>query len=164
MPISEIALIAGAILFFLAGLGGCIIPAVPGPPLGFIGLLLLHFTQRCEFTTGFLVLFGIGAVVVSVIDNLLPVWGTRKLGGSKRGILGATAGLIAGFFFLPPFGIIILPFAGALLGELTVGTNLSRAIKSSLGSVLGFLAGTVLKLITIGLMLFYFIKELGAPL
>ena len=144
----------------ITGIFGCVLPLLPGPPLNYIGLLLLHFTTGYQFSTRFLVIWGIVTVVVYALDYVIPVWGTKKFGGSKRGVWGSMIGLIAGMFFFPPFGIIIGPFAGAVIGELTAGKDSKAALKSGFGSFVGFLTGTILKLIASGIMTWYFAKEL----
>ncbi len=145
-------------LLMIAGIAGCVLPVIPGPPLSYIGLLMLHFTTRYQFSTTFLVIWGIVTVVVYVIDYLIPVWGTKRFGGSKRGVWGSLIGLVIGLFFFPPFGIIIGPFLGAVIGELTAGKDHGSALKSGFGSFMGFLLGTLLKLIASGLMTWHFIK------
>jgi hypothetical protein len=153
-------LIGLGIIFMITGIFGCILPLLPGPPLNYIGLLLLHFTAGYQFSNRFLVIWGIVTVVVYALDYVIPVWGTKKFGGSKRGVWGSMIGLIAGMFFFPPFGIIIGPFAGAVIGELTAGKDSKAALKSGFGSFVGFLTGTILKLIASGIMTWYFAKEL----
>lgn len=145
-------------LFMIAGIAGCVLPVIPGPPLSYIGLLMLHFTTRYQFSTTFLVIWGIVTIVVYVIDYLIPMWGTKRFGGSKRGVWGSLIGLVIGLFFFPPFGIIIGPFLGAVIGELTAGKDHGSALKSGFGSFMGFLLGTLLKLIASGLMTWHFIK------
>lgn len=156
----DIVLIILAFLFLLVGLAGCILPILPGPPLAYTGLLLLHFTSNHQFTTNFLVLWAIIAIAVTIIDNVIPVLGTKKYGGSKKAIWGSMIGLLIGLFLFPPFGIIIGPFLGAVIGELLEGKETIDAIRSGFGAFMGFLGGTILKLITVGIMIFYFFKEL----
>ena len=86
--------------------------------------------------------------------------GTKKFGGSKSGMWGAGIGLVLGIFFLPPLGIIIGPFAGAVVGEAITGKNTSDSFRAGLGSFLGFLAGVGIKLAASIVMTFYFVKEL----
>ncbi|WP_321373549.1 DUF456 domain-containing protein [uncultured Draconibacterium sp.] len=156
----DILLIVLGSIFIISGILGCVLPIIPGPPLSYIGLLLLHFTERYQFSSKFLIIWAIITVVVYALDYLIPAWGTKKFGGSKRGVWGSIIGLVIGLFFFPPFGIIIGPFLGAVIGELTAGKESGEALKSGFGSFMGFLAGTLLKLITSGMMTWYFIKEL----
>ncbi|WP_321344773.1 DUF456 domain-containing protein [uncultured Draconibacterium sp.] len=156
----DILLIVLGAIFIISGVLGCVLPIIPGPPLSYIGLLLLHFTERYQFSSKFLIIWAIITVVVYALDYLIPAWGTKKFGGSKRGVWGSIIGLIIGLFFFPPFGIIIGPFLGAVVGELTAGKDSGAALKSGFGSFMGFLAGTLLKLITSGLMTWYFVKEM----
>ncbi len=156
----DYVLIALGIIFMISGILGCVLPIIPGPPLSYIGLLFLHFTEKYQFSTRFLIIWAIITVVVYVLDYVIPVWGTKKFGGSKRGVWGSVIGLVIGLFFFPPFGIIAGPFLGAVIGELSLGKDSGLALKSGLGSFLGFLAGTLLKLITSGIMTWYFFKEL----
>ncbi|MEN8118401.1 MAG: DUF456 domain-containing protein [Bacteroidota bacterium] len=155
-------LIALGIIFLISGLLGCILPVIPGPPLSYIGLLLLHFTERYQFSSKFLIIWGVITAVVYAIDYLIPAWGTKKFGGSKRGVWGSIIGLLLGLIFFPPLGIIIGPFVGAVVGELSAGKESGAALKSGFGSFMGFLMGTMLKLITSGMMTWYFFKELIA--
>lgn len=145
-------------LFMIAGIVGCVLPVLPGPPLSYVGLLLLHFTARYQFSTTFLVVWAIITVAVYALDYLIPAWGTKKFGGSKRGVWGSLIGLVVGIFFFPPFGIIIGPFLGAVIGELSAGKEHSAAMRSGFGSFMGFLLGTLLKLIASGLMTWHFVK------
>lgn len=153
-----VLLILGLVLL-IVGLLGCILPIIPGPPLSYGGIILLHLTKFGDFTTNFLVLFAILAVVVTVLDYFVPIWGTRKFGGTKYGSWGATIGVILGLFFFPPIGLIIMPFLGAVVGESIKGSDFEASLKAGLGSFFGFLLGTGLKLITSLIMTFYFFKE-----
>lgn len=153
-------LIISGLILIIFGIVGSVVPVLPGPPLSYIGLLLLHFTEKHHFSERFLMTWLTITVVVTIIDYLVPVWGTKKFGGSRLGIWGSILGLIAGLVFFPPAGIIIGPFAGAVLGEILAGKNSSTALKSGFGSFIGFLFGTLLKLIVSGLMAWHFGKEL----
>lgn len=156
----DYVLIVLGVVLIIGGILGCVLPVLPGPPLSYIGLLLLHFTQRYQFSTRFLIIWAIITTVVYVLDYVIPSWGTKKFGGSKRGIWGSMIGLVIGLFFFPPYGIIIGPFLGAIIGELTSGKDSGTALKSGFGAFIGFLAGTLLKLIASGMMTWYFFKEL----
>jgi uncharacterized protein YqgC (DUF456 family) len=152
-------LIAGS-LMMLVGILGCLLPVLPGPPLSWVGLLLLNISRFGNFSFQFLVIMAVVAVVVTVLDYVVPVWGTKRFGGSRAGIWGATLGLIGGIFFMPPAGIILGPFLGALIGELIIGTDSRASVRSAFGSFVGFLLGTGLKLIASFVMTWYFVVEL----
>ncbi|MGQ8335404.1 DUF456 domain-containing protein [Sunxiuqinia sp. A32] len=156
----DYVLIGLGILFILLGIAGGIIPILPGPPLSYVGLLFLHFTEKYQFTSNFLILWGIITVVVYVLDYIIPAWGTKKFGGSRRGVWGSIFGLLIGIFLFPPLGIIIGPFAGAVIAELSGGKDRKEAIKAGFGSFVGFLLGTMLKLIVSGMMAWYFFAEM----
>lgn len=104
-----------------------------------------------------MLILGAIAVIVTVLDYFVPVWGTKKFGGSKYGVRGATIGLIVGIFFGPP-GIIIGPFLGAFIGEMIFKDDFKYALKAGFGSLLGFLTGIGLKLAASFTITFYFIK------
>ena len=155
----DILFLSLGIILLLVGLLGCILPVLPGPPLSFLALLALQLTRWGNFSAGFLWTCAGIALIVSVLDYLVPIWGTKKFGGSRKGVWGATLGLVVGLFF-GPIGVILGPFLGALLGELSEHSNTDKAFKAAIGSFLGILAGIILKLVTSGLFTWYFIKEL----
>jgi uncharacterized protein YqgC (DUF456 family) len=152
-------LLALAIVFLIIGIIGCLVPVLPGPPLSFAGILILHFTDFAEFSGTLLIILGTIAIVVAVFDYVVPIWGTKKFGGSRYGIRGATIGLLAGLFFGPP-GIIIGPFLGAVIGELIYKDNFQYAIRAGIGSLIGFMAGIGIKLAASLIITFYFIRGL----
>ena len=156
----DILLIVIGIFFLIVGLAGCILPIIPGPPISYLALLMLHLTQKYQFSTRFLVIWAVIAIAVTVLDNLIPIWGTKKYGGSQKAIWGSVIGLIIGLFMFPPFGIILGPFVGAVTGELFDGKNSCDALKSGFGAFAGFLGGIILKLIASGMMIFLFFREL----
>ncbi|MBP8959967.1 MAG: DUF456 domain-containing protein [Bacteroidales bacterium] len=156
--VDYLLLIAG-ILAMIFGIIGGLVPVLPGPPLSFIGILLLHFSKFANFSKTLILIFAGITIVVSVLDYIVPIWGTRKFGGSKYGTRGATIGLIVGFF-LGPAGIILGPLIGAFAGELIFKDDFKYAVKAGIGSLLGFLTGIGLKLAVSFVMTFYFVKEL----
>lgn len=152
-------LLALAIILMITGIAGCLLPVLPGPPLSYLGLVLLHLTRFADISKNLFIILGAVAVVVTVIDYIVPIWGTRQFGGSKYGMRGATVGLIIGLFLGPP-GIIIGPFIGAVVGELIFKDDFKYAVKAGFGSLLGFLTGVGLKLAASLLITFYFVKAL----
>jgi uncharacterized protein YqgC (DUF456 family) len=156
----DVLLLIPGFLLIIIGLVGCIVPIIPGPPLSYLGLLLMHFTSSVQFSQKFLLLWAALVVGVTLIDYFTPIWGTRKFGGTRRGTWGATIGLLLGLVFFPPLGIIIGPFAGAVIGELTQSEDMKKAIRSGMGSLLGFMIGTGLKFVVSGFITYYFFREL----
>ena len=155
----DILLVILGFCFLAGGLVGCIVPAMPGPPLSYVALLLLQITRFADYSVKFLLIAAFITVIVTVVDYILPVWGTKKWGGSRAGTIGAILGLIVGLFFVP-VGIILGPFAGAVVGELIVGRDSKTALRSGFGSLMGFLFGTVMKLTVSIVFTYYFTKEL----
>ena len=155
----DILLVILGICFLVGGLAGCVIPLIPGPPLSYIALLLLQATGFADFTVKFLLITAIVTVVVTIIDYILPAWGTGKWGGSRAGVIGSVIGLLIGLFFAP-LGIIVGPFAGAVVGELIAGRDGDSALRAGFGSFAGFILGAVMKLTICLSFTYYFIKEL----
>jgi len=153
--------IAGVVLS-IAGIIGCIMPALPGPPLSFIALILLLFIPGAIIGTDFLITFGVLTLAVSVLDYLIPSWGAKVFGASRYGVWGSFIGMVGGIFFFPPLGMIIGLLAGAVIGELLAGQNRSAALKAGLGSFLFSLIAMFLKLSLSVVMAYYFFK-IGIP-
>jgi uncharacterized protein len=149
-------LVLGVILM-LVGLAGCILPFLPGPPLCYIALLIQQLQADPPYTTKFLIWWAVITVIITALDYVIPIYGTKKFGGTKSGMWGCAIGLIAGIW-LGPLGILIGPFVGAFVGELLANSNSDQALKAAWGSFVGFLFGTLLKLIACFIMIWYFIE------
>lgn len=160
MPALDTILLIVSGILMIVGLAGCLLPVLPGPPLAYGGLLLLQATRYGDFSLAFFLVLGAFTVLVTALDYLVPAWGTKKFGGSRRGVVGAVIGLVIGIIFFPPLGIIVGPFVGALVGELTTGQGFAGALRASFGSLAGTLLGTVLKLALTGVMIFYYVRSL----
>jgi uncharacterized protein YqgC (DUF456 family) len=146
-------------LLVVAGIAGSFLPLLPGPPIAFIGLLIQQWRDPNPYSAGFL-LFWAGMVLLTlVLDYLVPIWGTKKFGGSKYGIWGCTIGFLAAFW-MGPWGVILGPFAGAFIGELLAKQNSKNALLAAWGSFVGFLLGSFLKIIVCFFMLYYLIKAI----
>jgi uncharacterized protein len=158
--LAVLAVIAGVL-----GLIGSIVPALPGPPLSWVGLLLAFFAKGTNgagdtmSTTFLLVWLGV-TIVVSILDYVVPMYFTKVTGGSKVASRGAIAGLILGMIF-PPVGILLGTLLGAFLADFIIADRgVWESFKSSVGAFLGFIFGTGLKLIASGIMLYYIIVYL----
>ncbi|WP_449466634.1 DUF456 domain-containing protein [Stenotrophomonas humi] len=135
-----------AALLVIVGFAGIILPALPGVPLVFLGLLVAAWTEGFE-RVGWLplVVLGVLTIISIVVDVLSTVIGAQKVGASKLALLGAAIGTVVGLFFMP-IGLFVGPFAGALVGEYVHGRQLGQATKVGLGTWLGIVLGVALKL------------------
>ncbi|MFO8055288.1 MAG: DUF456 domain-containing protein [Bacteroidales bacterium] len=155
----DIVLIITGTVLMLAGLAGCILPLIPGPPVSYAGILFLHLTTSYSFSERFLIIWFIVAALVTVLDYIVPVYGTRKFGGSQEGVWGSAAGLVIGLFFAP-FGLIAGPFLGAYIGEMLAQKDPQKALKAATGSFIGFITGVIIKFAVSGMLLYHFVKKL----
>lgn len=147
------------IIFLLGGIAGCLLPLLPGPPLCYVALLMLQLRTDSSFTVRFLIVWAVITAMVTALDYIIPLYGTKKFGGTKYGIWGCTIGLVVGLW-LGPIGIIIGPFAGAFMGEIIANKDSDKAFNAALGSFIGFLAGTLLKLVVCLVMGYYFVAAI----
>lgn len=147
------------ILLILTGIAGSLLPLLPGPPIAFAGLLVQQFRDPAPFSTRFLVIWAVVVVVTLVLDYLIPIWGTKKFGGSSYGVWGCTLGFLAAFW-IGPWGVIIGPFAGAFIGEMIAKNDSKHALRAAWGSFVGFLFGSLLKLVACFVMLYYLVVSL----
>ncbi len=144
----EYFLLILAFFFMVAGIIGSFLPFVPGPPLSWLGLLLLYFVEGIAFNYWFLGSTFFIAAVITILDLILPGIGTKRFGGSRYGFWGATIGLILGIITPIPLGFIAGPFLGAFAGEMIYdSTDRNRAMKAATGSFLGFLTSVLMKFI-----------------
>ena len=149
-----------AFVLFILGILGSIIPGLPGPPLSFIGILLVHFFTSTQFSTSFLLSWAVIVNLVFLLDYFMQVWGVKKFGGGRKAILGTFLGLFLGLLF-PPVGIFIGPFCGAFIGAfLEVRGDNNRAFKIAIGSFIGFVTGTILKLVISSVLFYYAINNI----
>ncbi|NLT03602.1 MAG: DUF456 domain-containing protein [Bacteroidales bacterium] len=157
----DILIIILGALMVLVGIAGSVLPVLPGLPVSWLGLLLLKFTERAadELSWSTVLWTGLFMLVVSLLDSILPVWGTKKLGGGRRVVVGASLGLLFGFFAGLP-GILLGPFVGAFLGGLTEGHSFWLSIRQAMGAFLGFFAGIFLKLVCGGVIAWCFVAAL----
>lgn len=158
-------LIVLAILSVLVGLVGAIVPGIAGPPFSYLGLLLVSFIEGVEHSVWFLVVMGVIGAVAFVLDYLVPIWGTKKFGGTKQGMWGSTIGLLAGlilttFFNFAFIAILAGPFFGAYIGERIAKTPNKAAWKAAAGSLIGFVIGTSIKLFYAFVCIFFVVRDL----
>lgn len=149
------------ILISLVGIAGCIIPAIPGPVISYLSLFILLFVNTDPaITSTFFIITGVACALVMVLDYILPLLTARKSGASKYGTWGSVIGMIAGIFFIPPWGIFIGGLLGAIVGEIIAGREYRVAIKAGMGILAGNVASTVLKLCYCVYLLIYCVKSM----
>ncbi|WP_139991921.1 DUF456 domain-containing protein [Paenibacillus paridis] len=136
------------ILLFVVGMAGAIYPILPGA-LAIYGAFFIYgwFFSFKEFGFWFWLIQTVIVIVLFIADYAVSAWGVKRFGGSKASIIGSTIGLILGPFVIPAFGLIIGPFAGAVIGEVIIGTNLKDSLKVGLGSVVGLFTSVVVKVL-----------------
>ena len=151
-------------VLMLVGILGSFLPVLPGPPVSWIGLLLLYCTKVIPMNWTFLGVTLAIAILVFALDYIIPAMGTKKFGGTRAGVIGTTIGLLVALIvpIFGPFGIIIWPFIGALAGELLNKADKKTATKAAFGSFLGFLTGTFLKFMVAIVYLGLFISKAWA--
>jgi uncharacterized protein YqgC (DUF456 family) len=147
----------GAVLVAL-GIAGMLLPALPGPPLLFAGFFLAAWAENFEYVGyGALTVLGVMSVLAYLVDFISGALGATHFGASSRAAIGAAIGAVVGIFFGLP-GILLGPFAGAVLGELTAQDDLHAATRAGIGATVGLLLGTAAKMAIafamVGLFLF----------
>jgi len=151
-------LLAGALI--VVGLAGVVLPALPGLPLMFVGMLLAAWVGHFErVPVWVIVVLGVMSLFALLIDFLATSLGAKRFGASKLAIVGATLGTLAGLFFAIP-GLILGPFVGAVAGELMHGRQLAHATKIGAATWLGLIFGTALKIAMAFAMLGIFVLAL----
>jgi len=153
----ETILIIIALLIAIVGIVGCIIPAIPGPPLNFISLLILELAIEDAFSMEFYIIWGVITLVVTILDYVLPLLGAKAYKASGYGIWGSIIGMIMGTIFFPPFGMILGLLIGAIVGELIAGKKGSEAVKVGGVTFIASLLMIVVKLAISGIMTYFLI-------
>jgi uncharacterized protein YqgC (DUF456 family) len=156
---NTIALVV-AILLFLVGMTGIIVPVMPGTPLIWLGMLLYGLlTGFSNLTVYFFIFQGLLALAAMAVDYAATAWGSRRFGGGKASLWGAVIGLLVGLFFLP-YGLLLGPFLGAFFAELIFTRQGVQALRSGIGALIGFWGGLSLKLLLGTVMIVWFFIEI----
>ena len=146
-----------SVLLVVVGLLGVVLPAIPGAPLLFAGFLLAAWAEDFAFVGPWtLVILGSLAGLTYAVDFASGVFGASRFGASRRGMVGAALGAVAGLFFGIP-GVLLGPFVGAVLGELSARRKLEEAGRAGLGASLGMALGAAAKLALVVTMLVIFL-------
>lgn len=154
----EYVLLLVGLVCMITGIIGSFLPVLPGPPISWLGILLLYLSPNMEINYWVLGITFCIAIGIAVLDYTIPAKGTKRFGGSKYGIWGTNIGLVIGLIAPIPFGFLIGPFVGALIGELLFDKkDHNRALKAATGSLIGFLASTFMKFVVCMIYLGLFI-------
>ena len=157
----EVLIYTIALVMAVVGIIGCIIPALPGPPLAYASLVLLYLFDNPdnEISGKFMLVWAAIIAAVSILDYVIQPYFTKITGGSSLAVRYSIAGMVAGMIFFPPFGIVAGSFIGALIAELVVNKRpLQNSLLAAFGAFLGFIFGTGLKLAATVTMLYYIIR------
>ncbi|ADY56304.1 protein of unknown function DUF456 [Syntrophobotulus glycolicus DSM 8271] len=150
------------IILFIAGLIGTILPVLPGAVLIYGGMVFYGFmTGFSTLNAYFYVLQGVVFILIFFIDYFASAVGTKRFGGSKQAAWGSVIGSIIGIITMGPLGLVIGPFAGAVIAELIRGTELKQTLRAGFGTLVGLLGGTVLKLFAEIIMIIYFFMRIS---
>lgn len=166
----DIVLIILWAILCLAAIVGSLLPVLPGPLFAYIGLILLQLTSGHPFNRTFFIVRALIIIFLTILDYIVPSRGTKKFGWTKRGVRGSNIGLVVSVVILPllgitigPFGLIGLiagPFLGSYLGEKYAGKQSKHALKAARGSFIGFVTGSLLKLVVSIIMTGYFLVNI----
>ncbi|MFV8322149.1 DUF456 domain-containing protein [Flavobacterium sp. LS2R12] len=144
----DVLLLALGFMCVILGIFGSFLPVLPGPSISWVGLVLLYFTNTVPANYWVLGIALLITVIISVLDYVIPAKGIKRFGGSSYGIWGTNIGLVIGILAPIPFGFLIGPFLGALIGELIYDfKDHNRALKAAAGSFVGFLASSFMKFV-----------------
>ncbi len=136
-----------AILIILVGIIGSILPVVPGIPLIFLAIIGYGWFEGFHIISAkYLAIMGALTLLSVLVDYLAGVWGAKRAGSSRSGIIGAMLGIIIGIFF-GPLGILVGPWLGAFAGEYIMLQNVNQAMTVATGTVIGIFAGIAFKVI-----------------
>ncbi|SDS20800.1 DUF456 domain-containing protein [Gramella sp. MAR_2010_147] len=155
----DMILLVVAGVFMLLGVLGSFLPVLPGVPLSWIGLLIFYLIPGVGMNYWFLGITLAVAILFYILNLIIPAMGTKKFGGSRKGMIGATIGLIIGIFAPFPFAILICPFIGAFIGEILNKSNSRTAGKAAFGSFLGLLASSFMEFIVTFAFLILFLYQ-----
>lgn len=145
----EILLYIIVFALIAAGMAGCFLPVVPGPPLAYVGYLLLLLTPVAgDISWMSIISLGVFTLLSVVFDYVIPALGVKWFGGTVWGKWGCVVGTFLGLLVMP-WGLIVGPFLGAFVAELIGRQHPVCALKSGLGSLVGFLCGTFFKIIVV---------------
>ncbi len=153
MGVWEIILFIISLMIMLVGMAGIVVPIIPSIPLIWLGAFLYAiFTHFEKITWLMLLIFALLTIFSTVLENLGNVYGAKRFGATRWGIVGSVVGTGVGFYMGGPIGLILGPIVGTVIFEIIGGKDCKGALKSGLGNFVGFLGGSVVKIL-IGLVM-----------
>lgn len=157
----EIALGILGIIFVITGFFASMVPALPGPIVSYLGMVIVYFANAGHIiSVQALLYFGIATAVITCLENLIPAAAAKFAGASWRGVYGSLVGTFIGLIFFPPLGALVGAFVGAIAGELYATMDAQRAASASLGIILGTLAALLVRTVFSFTILAYLVYKL----
>ncbi len=146
METVDILLFVATLIVMMIGLAGSILPVMPGTPIIWAAAFVYAIVTDFEaIGKDYLIWFGVLTLLSQVLDWLAGIYGARRLGATRWGMLGAFIGTVVGFIIGSIVGLILVPLIGAIAFELLAGKRANIALKAGFGTFLGFIAGVVMK-------------------
>ena len=144
-----------SILFLIFGLIGSVIPIIPGPIFSYLGIIFSYVFSLVDISRSEFLIISLATILVILLDYIFQYFGVKKLGGGRMSVLGTILGLL-----VAPLGLILGPFLGAFAGAILENKNKSQSIKVALGSLIGFISGTIVKFTFSAFLLWIFLKSI----
>ncbi|MDG4945339.1 DUF456 domain-containing protein [Weeksellaceae bacterium KMM 9713] len=153
-----------SLLCLVIGFFGSFLPVLPGTLLSWLGLVIFKYTSFADYGWPTLIVLGIIVLAFQAVNYVLPAYSSKKFGGSRYGVIGASIGLLVGIIFAP-FGlvsIIIAPFLGAFIGEFLLNkSNTKASFKAAFGTFVGFMISTGIGMLLSLIFLVYVMWQLS---
>lgn len=145
------------VVLFIIGMAGAVFPILPGALAIYAAFFVYGFMISFEpFGWLFWTIQTLIVAVLFLADYAVNAWGVKRYGGSRASVVGSTIGVLVGPFVIPAFGLVIGPFAGAVIGELLTGSDLDRSVKVGWGSLVGLFTSVVVKIVLQAVMILLF--------
>jgi uncharacterized protein YqgC (DUF456 family) len=158
---THVLLIIATLIVMIVGLAGTILPMLPGIPLIYLGLIIYGVGTGWQvYSVNFMLFWGVVTILMVLLDYYAGAIGARKYGASSAGVWGSILGGILGIIFLGFIGIIVGPFWGAFVGELLSGKSRAHALRAGWGTFIGFVAGSLFKIVVGCIMIGNFIWKI----
>lgn len=135
-----------AVGLVVVGVAGTVLPALPGPVLVLVGLVVAAWIEG--FTAvggGTVAALCVLAALAYGVDFVAGSLGVRRAGASRSAVIGAALGALVGMFFGLP-GLVLGPFVGAVLGEILERGSFEGVGRVGLATWVGMVVGGAVKM------------------